>query len=302
MQVQPIDRVKDISPEAFREQYLRPRKPLIIENLSRQWVAYHKWTWDYFSEIAGNVAVPVYNNSRAGAKVLVNGGDDTMLFGNYLDMIRKGPSEWRIFLFNLFRHAPFLREDFIFPTHLMGGFLKRYPMLFVGGSGSIAHMHYDIDLAHIFHTQFIGRKRILLMENNQAPLIYKMPATVESAASFVQWEEGLDMTDFPALQYARGYTTILEHGDTLFMPGGYWHHMEYLDSGFAMSLRAMPETPAGKLNALYHLAGMRNFNNMLIRLWPEWWYRYKRKVAGAKANRYMEKIKQQHSGNAANSL
>ncbi len=31
-------------------------------------------------------------------------------------------------------------------------------MLFVGGGGSVAHMHYDIDLSHIFHTQFIGRK------------------------------------------------------------------------------------------------------------------------------------------------
>ncbi|MCX6208942.1 MAG: hypothetical protein NTZ59_05430 [Bacteroidetes bacterium] len=29
---------------------------------------------------------------------------------------------------------------------------------------------------------------------------------------------------------------MLEYGDTLFMPAVYWHHMEYLDSDFAMSL------------------------------------------------------------------
>ncbi len=48
-----------------------------------------------------------------------------------------------------------------------------------------------------------------------------------------------DYEKFPALKLAEGFDFILEPGDTLFMPAGYWHHMEYLDSGFAMSLRAM---------------------------------------------------------------
>ena len=290
MKVEPIDRVRDISPSDFREQYLLRKKPLIIERLSKQWPAYQKWTWAYFQQLAGDVAVPVYNNTRAGANVLVNGGDDTMRFGDYLDMISKGPSEWRIFLFNLFKHAPELRDDFEFPTQYLKGVLKSYPMLFVGGAGSIAHMHYDIDLAHIFHTQFIGRKRILLLENNQGKYIYRMPGTVESAASFVNWQEGLDLEHFPALEHARGYTTILEHGETLFMPSGYWHHMEYLESGYAMSLRAMPETLSGKLNGLYHLVGLRNFNNMLIKLRPEWWYHYKRRAARAKAQQALQQF------------
>lgn len=290
MQVQPIDRVKTISPSDFRKHYLIPRRPVIIETLSRQWPAHDKWTWDYYKSLLGKVEVPVYNNTRAGSRVLVNGGDDNMPFGDYIDMICKGPSEWRIFLFNLFRHAPQLKEDFTFPSHLLKGFLRSFPMLFVGGAGSIAHMHYDIDLAHIFHTQFLGRKRILLLENDQAALIYRMPGTVESAASFVNWQDGLDTAQFPALTLAKGYTAVLEHGNTLFMPTGYWHHMEYLESGCAMSLRAMPETIPGKLNGLYHLVGLRHFNNMMIRLRPEWWYRYKRRHAKARADRAIQRL------------
>lgn len=285
MQTISIDRVDSITPGDFRKYYYEKRKPLVITGMSHNWTAFNKWTWDYFKSIVGDQTVGLYNNERAGAKTLVNGADAYITFGEYLDMVKQGPVQLRIFLFNIFQHAPELVHDFNWPDELCGGFLKKYPMLFVGGAGSVAHMHYDIDMSHIFHTQFIGRKRVLLLENKQSPYIYRMPCTVESAASFVNWHERLDEEQYPALRYAQGYTTILEHGDTLFMPGGYWHHMEYMDSGFAMSLRALDHTLAGKLNGLYHLVGLRGMNNLLIKLAPEWWYHYKRKVAQHRAER-----------------
>jgi hypothetical protein len=288
MELTKIERVRTISKEEFREKYLIPQKPVIITELSKQWPAHTKWTWDYFKSIVGDVKVGVYNNTRAGAKVPVNGADDYMKFGEYLDLIRKGPVELRIFLFNIFKYAPQISEDFSFPEQLMKGFLKKYPMLFVGGAGSIAHMHYDIDMSHIFHTQFIGKKRVLLLDNGQSRFIYRMPATVESSASFVNWHEQLDTDNFPALKYAKAYESILEHGDTMFMPSGYWHHMQYMESGFAMSLRALPQNIMGKLNGLYHIAGLRGFNNVLIKLAPEWWYQYKRKAAKENALKAMQ--------------
>jgi hypothetical protein len=290
MQVQSIDRVDHITPEEFRNHYFKPRKPVVIRQLSHSWPAFTKWTWDYFIQLVGEEKVGLYNNTRADASTPVNGYDEEMRFGDYLEMVKKGPVELRIFLFNIFKYAPQLVEDFTWPDHLIKGLLKKYPMLFVGGAGSIAHMHYDIDLSHIMHTQFVGRKRVLLLENNQSPLIYKMPLTVESAASFVHWENGLDEKNFPALKYARGYTTILEHGDTMFMPAGYWHHMQYMDSGFAMSLRALDETITGKLNGFYHIAPMRLMNNLLIKARPTWWYHYKRKAAKQRAEKAMKRV------------
>ncbi len=289
MQVQPIDRVDHISPEDFREKYFKPRKPVIITQLSHDWPAFTKWNWDYFIKLVGKEKVGLYNNTRAGANVKVNGFDEEMYFGDYLEMVKKGPVELRIFLFNIFKYAPQLVEDFTWPDDLMPHLLKKYPMLFVGGEGSIAHMHYDIDLSHIMHTQFVGRKRVLLLENNQSPFIYKMPLTVESAASFVHWEEGVDEKNFPALKYAKAYTSILEHGDTLFMPVGYWHHNQYMESGFSMSLRALDERFSGKMRGFYHIVPMRLMNNLLIKTRPQWWYDYKRVAAKKKAEKAMRR-------------
>ncbi|MBC9929603.1 cupin-like domain-containing protein [Chitinophaga qingshengii] len=287
-----IDRVDDITPEEFRKNYYLPRKPVVISaaGLSKQWPAFTEWTWDYFKSIVGDKRVGVYNNERANANTLVNGADDYITFGEYIDMVRKGPVQLRIFLFNIFQHAPQLAQDIVWPDQLAKGFLKKYPMLFVGGAGSVAHMHYDIDMSHIFHTQFLGRKRVLLLENKQSPFIYRMPFTVESAASFVNWHEKLDEEHFPALRKAKGLTTVLNHGDTLFMPAGYWHHMEYMDSGFAMSLRALDASLAGKLNGLYHIVGLRGMNNILIKLAPQWWYHKKRELAKERADKALANL------------
>ena len=164
-------------------------------------------------------------------------------------MIRRGPAAWRIFLFNIFSHAPQLTKDFTWPEEYMKGFVKRVPMLFTGGQGSITHIHFDIDLSHILHTQFAGRKKVLLFPYTEQHKLYRKPFEVLSLADFSNYydetKSKLDTKKFPALETANGYEITIEHGDTLFMPGGYWHHMEYLDSGFAMSLRALNSSVAG---------------------------------------------------------
>jgi hypothetical protein len=280
MELKAIDKVENISAEDFKKNYYNTMKPLIITGLAKQWPAYHKWNWDYFKQIVGNVKVGLYNNIKSDAYTPINTADDYKTFGQYIDMIKEGPAAWRIFLFNIFQHAPQLTKDFTWPENLMKGFVKRYPMLFVGGATSITHMHFDIDVSHILHTQFIGRKRVLLFPNEEQYKLYRKPFEVLSLVDFSNYHEGKGTPDyeaFPAVRYAKGYEVILEHGDTLFMPAGFWHHMEYLDSGFAMSLRALQGSMGGKAKGIWNLFGMRTIDTILKKTLPKPWYNYKKK-------------------------
>ena len=279
MELQAIDKVENITPEAFKKNYYNTMKPVIITGLAKDWPAYKKWTWDYFKQIVGNEKVGLYNNVKSDAYTPINTADDYKTFGEYIDMIKSGPAGWRIFLFNIFQHAPQLVKDFAWPEHLMKGFVKGYPMLFVGGQTSITHMHFDIDMSHILHTQFIGRKRVLLFPHEEQHKLYRKPFEVLSLADFSNFnnEQGKpDYEAFPALKYAKGYEVILEHGDTLFMPAGFWHHMEYLDSGFAMSLRALQKSIPGKLDGVWKLFGMRSIDTIMKKTVPKPWYNYKK--------------------------
>ena len=280
MKLQPVPFVDTIEPSRFNSDFFEPQLPVVIRNLAKEWPAYQKWDWDYFKKLVGEQQVALYNNVKSDAYTPINTADDYKTFGEYIDMIRKGPAGWRIFLFNIFDHAPELVKDFTWPEHLMKGFVKNYPMLFVGGASSITHMHFDIDLSNIIHTQFMGRKRVLLFPFQEQHKLYRKPWEVLSMADFSNYYSAnskLDFNQFPALKEAKGYEVILEHGDTLFMPAGYWHHMEYIDSGFAMSLRALQPSITGKLKGAWNLFGMRSIDTVMKKTAPQWWYESKKK-------------------------
>ena len=289
MQLQAVDVLSNISPEDFKQKYYNTATPVVIRDLAKQWPAFTKWNWDYFKELVGNQKVALYNNIKSDAYTPINKADDYKTFGEYIDMIKAGPAGWRIFLFNIFDYAPKLREDFTWPEQYAKGFVKRYPMLFTGGESSITHMHFDIDLSHIFHTQFMGRKRVLLFPFEEKDKLYRKPFEVLSLADFSNYydpeKSKVDYEKFPALKNAKGLEIILEHGDTLFMPAAYWHHMEYLDSGFAMSLRAMQSSLDGKLNGVWNLIGMRNIDTLMKKTIPKPWYNWKQKKIYANATK-----------------
>ena len=292
MQLRPLPVVDTISPEEFKHEFYDKNFPVIIRDLSHQWPAYKKWNWNYFKELVGDKQVPLYNNVKSDAYTPINKADDYKTFGEYIDMISQGPAGWRIFLFNIFDHAPQLINDFTWPEHMMKGFVKKYPMLFTGGATSITHMHFDIDLSNILHTQFAGRKRVLLFPFEEQYKLYRKPFEVLSLADFSNYymQNGSpDYEKYPALKLAHGLEAVLDHGDTLFMPAGWWHHMEYLDSGFAMSLRALQPSLAGKMKGAWNIIGMRSIDTVMKKAAPIWWYERKKKKVFENADKELRK-------------
>ncbi|ALL08349.1 cupin [Pedobacter sp. PACM 27299] len=279
----PIDVVQNIEKEDFEKNYLSARRPLIIKNMSKNWPAYEKWTLDYMKTVVGDKTVPLYDSSKADPSKPINASAAEMKFADYVDLIKNTPTDLRIFLFDPIKQAPKLLEDYRAPKELMGGFLDSYPNMFFGGKGSVTFLHYDIDLAHIFHTHFGGRKHVILFENKWKERLYQIPYATYALEDYDV--EKPDFDQFPALKGVKGIEAYLEHGDTLFMPTGYWHWMKYLNGSFSISLRAWDKSLAVKAKSLYNLTIQRKFDDFMKANFREKYMAWKERLAIRRANK-----------------
>ncbi len=272
-----VDRREGLTRESFAREYLEPRTPVVLVDLMARWPARTKWTMEFFKDKYGQLMVPVFsdNVSKPGKKYMAP--DKTIPFREFLEAIEQGPTSLRMFLFNIFKHAPELCDDFNMPT-IMDGFIRDFPFMFFGGEGSKVALHYDIDLSHVFLNQFHGRKRAVLFSPEQSKRIYQHPFTV---ASYIDVNRP-DYEQFPALRRVQGYETILQPGDTLFMPSGYWHYIEYLDGGYSISLRAN-ESYVRRARGLWNIARHYMVDKSMNRLMGHEWRRLKEEMARRRA-------------------
>ena len=271
-----IERVKTISKEDFYNNYVKKQKPVVVEQLTHDWPAYEKWKLNYIKEIAGNKTVPLYDDRPVSHKDGFNEAHAEMKMSDYIDLLQSRPTNYRIFLYNLMKEVPTLKDDFKWPDIGLN-LVKQLPMLFFGGESSKVFIHYDIDYSNILHFHFHGKKRCILFAPDQTPYLYKVPHALISRED-IDFDNP-DFKKWPALKYAKGLVADLNHGEMLFMPEGYWHYMKYVTPGFSMSLRAFPRKLSNLSKAAYNVFVMRHFDNLMRKIKGQAWIDYKNEQA-----------------------
>jgi len=255
LNLQDIPRVKTITKEDFLKHYFKPQKPVVIEHFIEDWPAYSKWNLEYMKAIGGDITIPLYDDRPVDYKDGFNDPHAKMKLGDYIDLLKKEPTKFRIFLWNAIKEIPQLQKDFTFPDFGLR-LMKGIPMLFFGGKDSHTFMHYDIDLANIFHFHFEGKKQIILFDQKQSDFLYKIPHSLITRED-IDFNNP-DFKKWPMLKKAKGYKTT---------------------PGFSMSLRAIARNPKNFSKAIYNLIIMRNFDNAMRRIKGQKWINWKNKQA-----------------------
>ena len=284
----PVIDGNSITREEFNNHYLRPQQPVVLRGLWKKFPAYQKWSMDFFKKSMGNIEVGLFGNRKEDISKTLEVPNAKMRFDEYLNLIEREPTDLRLFLFPVFKHKPELLKDFDYPD-IAGGYIK-IPFMFFGPPKSIVRMHQDIDMSNVFLTQFNGRKRVVLFAPDQSDLLYRLPFNVHSTVDI----DNPDFKAYPGLKYVKGMSIVLEHGDTLFMPSGYWHHMEYLDGGFALSVRTVAHGIGMKVQGVWNLAVKRLVDRIMNKLFDQKWFEYKKNLAAKRAERAIDRL---NSGN-----
>lgn len=285
MKLADIPRIRHITKENFINDYFKPQKPVVLEQAIEDWPAFNKWNLDYIKEVAGDVTVPLYDNRPVQHKDGFNEPHAKMKMAAYVDLLKKEPTKYRIFLWNILKEVPALQKDYTFPDFGLK-LLKGVPMMFFGGRDSYTFMHYDIDLANIFHFHFDGEKEVVLFPQSETEKLYKVPHSLITHES-IDFSNP-DYSKWPALKSAKGFKTTLSHGEVLYMPEGYWHYMKYNTPGFSMSLRALARNPKNLAKASYNIVIMRYYDVLMRKLKGQDWIDWKNKEAITRTNKNQE--------------
>lgn len=283
----PIAKCGDISNEHFEQAYKKKALPVVFTTLTKGWPARKKWSVNYFKEAIGDIEVPVYNSRPAKGREHQHAAAKKLSMREYLEMLEAGENDLRLFFYNILNSAPKLCDDFYYPE-LGYNFFKRLPVLFMGGRGAKVQMHFDIDLANIFLSHFGGKKRVYLFSPEQSKYLYRVPFSFSSLHEVDVLHPNIEK--FPALQAVEGYVATLEHGDTLYIPSGFWHYIVYDEIGFSLTLRAFPFDPISVMKIFYNIVILRTVEGLMRKCIGQRWNAFNERRAIKRSNRHFAKL------------
>lgn len=271
---QDIPRVEGLDRETFTKTFLKENRPVVFKDMAREWPALKKWKKEYFVEKYAKNQVKVYDSNfgTPGGKYMSN--LKTMNFADYLEDLDSGNTTLRMFLYNIIKEAPELKHDIDLPT-IMDGFSKNFMFMFFGAKGSVTQLHYDIDMSHVFHTAFTGKKRFYLFAPSESKKLYRHPFTIRSYVNPVE----PDFEKYPKLKEAVGDYVELLPGETLFIPAGYWHHVVYDEPSYALSLRCAHQKWSKRVEGIFNILCMQMVDRLVNKINAEKWFDWKRERA-----------------------
>lgn len=272
---------RKISKEIFMSKYNSKEIPVVIKNLTKDWNATKSWSLEYFESLAGEQKVKLYDSYPSKNNKLQHAAEKLIPMKEYFQLLKSGEKNLRMFFYDILREVPTLKEDFSFPDIGLK-FFKKLPVMFLGGKGAKVQMHFDIDYADIFLCHFGGKKNVMLFPPSQTKYMYHVPYSF-SALSQIDFDNP-DYLKYPALKHLKGLKTVLEHGDILYIPPGWWHYITYEDIGYSIALRAFPRKPQNLYNMLRNMIWTRSVEGLMRILVGQKWNDRNEKIALEKTN------------------
>ncbi|BAM93207.1 JmjC domain protein [Bradyrhizobium oligotrophicum S58] len=129
---------------------------------------------------------------------------------------------------------------------------SQYMALWFSPGHDTTGMHIDVAEGLLFH--IYGHKRVILLAPDQTGLVYEDdlnklyargledridPEDLEMWRNFVRWSKvnpfEPDFERFPALREATYFDVVINPGDVLYIPLGWWHAVRSLDTTISIS-------------------------------------------------------------------
>jgi Cupin-like domain len=231
-----VERRSDLSREEFLENYYTKSKPVILTDMMEDWSALSLWTPEYIKTKYGHVAVEIQANRNSDANFEINKTNlkRVVKLGEYVDMVLAGgeTNDYYLTANNGALTRPelqgLLQDINMFPEFLNGADTHNKAFFWFGPAGTITPLHHDEN--NLIMAQVVGRKRWRIISPNQTPLMYNYCSVFSQVDG-----ENPDYEKYPLYRQVNVIEAVVEPGEAIYIPVGWWHHVKSLDISFSVS-------------------------------------------------------------------
>lgn len=217
----------------FLADFYAANRPCLVTGLADHWPA-RTWTFDMLKARLGHVDVDVQwqRDTNPAYEVEAHAHTARQNFGDIIDRITTGgPSnDFYVTSFNSAHNKQVLAPlwddigdmpGWLAPTEARDGFF------WMGPEGTITPFHHD--LTNNLMVQIVGRKRVKLVPASETPRMRN------SRHCFSDWHGDELTAGHGDAERPPVLEVTLEPGDALFLPVGWWHHVEGLTPTIGLS-------------------------------------------------------------------
>ncbi|XP_054849011.1 bifunctional peptidase and arginyl-hydroxylase JMJD5 [Eublepharis macularius] len=219
--------------EHFRDNFLLPQKPVILEGIIDHWPCMKKWSVEYIRQVAGSRTVPVEVGSRYTDE---EWSQTLMSVDDFISQyIENENHTGYLAQHQLFEQIPELKRDISIPDYCCLGRGEEDSITvnaWFGPAGTVSPLHQDPQ--QNFLAQVMGQKYLRLCSPVQSEKLYPHEGHLLHNTSQVDVEDP-DLVKFPRFKTAAFQACTLSPGQVLFIPAKYWHYVRALDTSFSVS-------------------------------------------------------------------
>jgi hypothetical protein len=235
-----VDKRSGVGPDEFLERYVLGCRPVVLTDVARDWPALQRWSPADLKARFGHLEVDVQAERAANPSYEQDKLKHrrSVRLADFVDQVLAGGATNDYYLTannEVLRRpefAPLLDDIGTLPAFCDAAQLARHSSFWFGPAGTITPLHHDTLM--LLHTQVVGRKRWRFVSPLEMPRLYNHDG-VFSAIDL----ERPDFVRHPTLREVKVLEVVLEPGDTVFLPLGWWHQVASLETSLSFSFSNM---------------------------------------------------------------
>ena len=231
-----VEKRSRVGREEFIERYVRGCRPVVLTDVTHDWPAMQRWSPQDLKARFGHLLVEIQAERNANQRYERDKLQHRrhVRLGDFVDrVLAAGPSNDEYLTANneLLRRpefAPLLQDIGSLPPVCDRARLSERSSFWFGPGGTVTPLHHDTLM--LFHTQVVGRKRWRFVSPLQTPRLYnhwQMHSDVDL--------DRVDLQRHPDVAGVTVLDVVVEPGETMFLPLGWWHQVSSLDVSLSFS-------------------------------------------------------------------